>query len=134
MAYSIGEFAKILGVTASSLRYYERQGLLTPKRDENNLRRYTDDDIEWVKFLLHLKDSGMLITELKQYTKWHAIGDKTIQERLDLLENRKHLVQQEIQTLQQSLDILNRKIEFYNDRLRGELYDFVLYPNEESNS
>lgn len=134
MAYSIGEFAKILGVTASSLRYYERQGLLTPKRDENNLRRYTDDDIEWVKFLLHLKDSGMLITELKQYTKWHAIGDKTIQERLDLLENRKHLVQQEIQTLQQNLDILNRKIEFYNDRLRGELYDFVLYPNEESNS
>lgn len=134
MAYSIGEFAKILGVTASSLRYYERQGLLTPNRDENNLRRYTDDDIEWAKFLLHLKGSGMLITELKQYTKWRAIGDKTIQERLHLLENRKHLVQQEIQTLQQSLDILNRKIEFYNDRLRGELYNFVLYPNEESNS
>lgn len=134
MAYSIGEFAKILGVTASSLRYYERQGLLTPNRDENNLRRYTDDDIEWAKFLLHLKGSGMLIAELKQYTKCRAIGDKTIQERLHLLENRKHLVQQEIQALQQSLGILNRKIEFYNDRLRGELYDFVLYPNEESNS
>lgn len=134
MTYSIGEFAKILGVTPSTLRYYEKEGLLTPNRDENNLREFTDDDIGWAQFLLHLKDSGMLVTELREYTKWRKIGDETIPERLDLLKNRKHLVEREIQVLQQSLDILNRKIEFYNDQLKGKTYEFTLYPNEDADS
>ena len=128
MTYSIGEFAKIVGVTMSTLRYYEKEGLLTPHRNETNLREYTDSDIGWVRFLLHLKDSGMSLTELKQYTEWRAIGDETIPERLDLLEQRKRLVELgDIQTLQHSLDILNRKVVFYNDRLKGNKYDFVLY-------
>jgi DNA-binding transcriptional MerR regulator len=119
MTYSIGEFAKIVGVTMSTLRYYEKEGLLTPHRNENNLREYTDNDIGWVRFLLHLKDSGMSMTELKQYTEWREMGDETISERLDLFKKRKRLVELEIQSLQDSLDILNRKIVFYNDKLKG---------------
>lgn len=128
MTYSIGEFAKIVGVKTSTLRYYENEGLLTPKRDENNIRVFTDSDIGWVLFLLHLKDSGMSMTELKQYTKWREIGEETIPERMELLEKRKDLVKQEIEDLQKNLDILNRKVEFYNDQLKGKKYDFVLYP------
>lgn len=126
MIYSIGEFANIVGVNASTLRYYEKEGLLTPHRDENNLREFTDNDIGWVKFLLHLKGSGMSMTELKQYTTWRAMGDGTIPERLDLLEQRKLLVELEIQALQQSLEILNRKTIFYKDQLNGSKYEFVL--------
>lgn len=132
ITYSIGEFAEILGVTPSTLRYYEQEGLLTPRRNKNNLREFTDYDIGWAQFLLHLKGSGMSVTELKKYTKWRSMGDETIPDRLDLLEKRKHLVELEMQALQQNLDILNRKIEFYNDQLEGEKYEFVLYPNEES--
>ncbi|MFL0498374.1 MerR family transcriptional regulator [Priestia megaterium] len=132
MTYSIGEFAEILGVTPSTLRYYEQEGLLTPRRNKNNLREFTDYDIGWAQFLLHLKGSGMSVTELKKYTKWRSMGDETIPDRLDLLEKRKHLVELEMQALQQNLDILNRKIEFYNDQLEGKKYEFVLYPNEES--
>lgn len=131
MTYSIGEFAKIVGVTTSTLRYYEKEGLLTPHRNENNLREFTDHDIGWVQFLLHLKGSGMSMTDLKQYTKWRAMGEATIPERLDLLEKRKRLVEQEMLALQQNLDILNRKVEFYEDQLKGNKYEFVLYPNEE---
>ncbi|OIK08845.1 MerR family transcriptional regulator [Bacillus sp. MUM 116] len=130
MTYSIGEVAKIVGVTPSMLRYYEKEGLLTPHRNENNLREFTDEDIGWFQFLLHLKDSGMSISELKQYTKWREMGDETIPERMDLLENRKHLVELEIQKLQQNLGILNRKIKYYKDQLKGDKYEFVLYPNE----
>jgi DNA-binding transcriptional MerR regulator len=119
LTYSIGEFAKIVGVTMSTLRYYEKEGLIAPHRNENNLREYTDNDIGWVRFLLHLKESGMSMTELKQYTEWREMGDETISERLDLFEKRKRLVELEIQTLQDSLDILNRKIVFYNDKLKG---------------
>lgn len=118
MTYSIGEFAKIVGVTTSTLRYYEKEGLLTPYRSDNNLRVYTDDDIDWVEFLLHLKDSGMSIKELKQYTKWRAMGEEKIPKRLELIERRKHLVEEEILVLQQSLDILNHKISFFNEQLK----------------
>ncbi|AWV36732.1 MerR family transcriptional regulator [Paenibacillus odorifer] len=130
MPYSIGEFAEIVGVNKSTLRYYEMEGLLTPHRSDNNLREYTDQDIGWVQFLLHLKDSGMTMAELKQYTEWRAMGDETIPERKNLLEQRKQQVEQEIKALQQNLDILNRKIVFYNDQLTGNKYEFVLYHNE----
>lgn len=133
MSYSIGEFAKIIGVTTSMLRYYEKEGLLTPERDENNVREYTENDIGWVRFLLHLKSSGMSITELKQYTKWRAIGEETILDRKKLLEKRKNLLAQQIQQMQESMNILNQKIEFYQDQLDGNKYEFVLYHNEKSN-
>ncbi len=129
--YSIGEFANIIGVTTSTLRYYEKEGLLTPHRNENNIREFTDHDIGWVRYLLHLKDSGMSMTELKQYTTWRAMGDETIHDRMHLLEKRKHFVELEIQALQQNLLVLNRKIEFYKDQMKGDQYEFVLYPNEE---
>lgn len=133
MSYSIGEFAKIIGVTTSMLRYYEKEGLLTPERDENNVREYTENDIGWVRFLLHLKSSGMSITELKQYTKWRAIGEETILNRKKLLEKRKNLLAQQIQQMQESMNILNQKIEFYQDQLDGNKYEFVLDHNEKSN-
>lgn len=134
ITYSIGGFAEILGVTPSTLRYYEQEGLLTPRRNKNNLREFTDYDIGWAQFLLHLKGSGMSVIELKKYTEWRSMGDETIPDRLNLLEERKHLVELEMQALQQNLDILNRKIEFYNDQLKGKKYEFVLYPNEEADS
>ncbi|MEC0240235.1 MerR family transcriptional regulator [Paenibacillus dokdonensis] len=128
MNYPIGEFANIVGVNKSTLRYYESEGLLTPHRNKNNLREYNEHDIGWFQFLLHLKNTGMSMTELKQYTKWRAMGDETIPDRLKLLEQRKQFVEQEIQALQQNLDILNRKMVFYNDQMKGNKYDFVLIP------
>lgn len=126
VTYSIGEFAQLVNITTSTLRYYEQEGLLTPGRDKNNLRVFTDQDIGWVKFLLHLKGSGMTITELKKYTEWRSMGDQTIYERKNLLEKRKQMVADEMKALQENLDILNRKIEFYEDRLKGHRYEFVL--------
>lgn len=74
------------------------------------------------------------MTELKQYTTWRAMGDETIHDRMHLLEKRKHFVELEIQALQQNLHVLNRKIEFYKDQIKGDQYEFVLYPNEEGKS
>lgn len=116
MAYSIGEFAAIVGVPASTLRYYEKEGLITPRRDANQVRVYEDGDIGCTRFILHLKGSGMSVEELRAYTEWRAQGDDTIAERLNLLEKRRALVKEEMQKLQQSLDVLDRKIEFYQEK------------------
>ncbi|OPH00044.1 MerR family transcriptional regulator [Chryseobacterium mucoviscidosis] len=134
MTYSIGEFAEIIGINKSTLRYYEMEGLLTPQRDGNNLREYTDQDIGWVRFLLHLKNSGMSMVELKQYTEWRAMGEETMYDRLHLLEQRKGKVEQEIQALQENLDILNRKIMFYHDQINGDKYEFILYSEQKEDA
>ena len=88
MSYSIGEFSKMIGLPVSTLRYYENEGLLKPDRDENNLRVYTDQDLKWVTFLLHLKGTGMSMAELKQYTIWRAEGDGTLGEATTLVGKR----------------------------------------------
>ncbi|MEC1587109.1 hypothetical protein P9D80_17555 [Bacillus spizizenii] len=62
------------------------------------------------------------------------MGEETIHERMHLLEKRKHMVEIEIQALQQNLQVLNRKIECYKDQIKGDQYEFVLYPNEEEQS
>jgi len=116
MAYSIGEFAAMIGVPASTLRYYEKEGLITPRRDANLVREYEDGDIGWTRFILHLKGAGMSVEELKAYTQWREEGDGTIPQRLGLLEKRRGLVEAEIRKLQQSLDLLDRKIEFYHEK------------------
>ena len=119
MSYSIGEFSKMIGLPVSTLRYYENEGLLKPDRDENNLRVYTDQDLKWVTFLLHLKGTGMSMAELKQYTIWRAEGDATMLERMELLEKRRRLLEKDIQALMHNLEVIENKIDFYEDRLQA---------------
>ena len=119
MSYSIGEFSKMIGLPVSTLSYYENEGLLKPDRDENNLRVYTDQDLKWVTFLLHLKGTGMSMAELKQYTIWRAEGDATMLERMELLEKRRRLLEKDIQALMHNLEVIENKIDFYEERLAG---------------
>lgn len=64
--YRIGDFAKLVGLSTYTLRYYEDQGLIVAQRDENGVRFYTEEDIRWVGFILHLKGTGMRLNELKR--------------------------------------------------------------------
>lgn len=89
MSFSIGEFSELVGIPSSTLRFYEKEGLITPDRDKNNLRTYSEEDANWLKFLLHLKGAGLSVEELKQYTIWRAAGDSTISERLNMLKRRR---------------------------------------------
>lgn len=62
--YSIGEFASMTGLSTYTLRYYEQEDLIVPKRDENNRRYYTMLDLKWIGFLLHLKGTGMTMNQI----------------------------------------------------------------------
>ena len=59
----ISKFSEAAGISASALRYYEKKGLLRVNRDPAGRRDYSEDDIEWVKFLQRLKDTGMLLRD-----------------------------------------------------------------------
>ena len=105
-----GEFAEIVGLSAPTIRYYENQGLLKARRTDNGRRYFTEQDIKWVKFLLHLKGTGMSINDLKKYVTWRAEGDQTIPDRLDLLKKTKADFMEEYRQVQHHLQILNDKI------------------------
>ncbi|AVK61081.1 MerR family transcriptional regulator [Lactobacillus sp. CBA3605] len=121
--YSIGDFAKQVGLTAPTLRYYENEGLIEPHRLANGRRYYEPADINWVKFLLHLKGTGMSISELKQYVIWRAQGDATIPQRRALLQKVKNDFLVQFNEVQHHLQILNDKINWYEEKEAGVTTD-----------
>ena len=121
--YRIGDFAEMTGLTSPTLRYYEKEGLVKPHRSENGLRYYTDADVKWIKFLLHLKSTGMSIEQLKQYVQWRSEGDKTISKRLDLLKEVRTEFLKKMDDLDHSLTILNDKINWYSGKNKGTISD-----------
>ncbi|MCO7127217.1 MerR family transcriptional regulator [Sporolactobacillus shoreicorticis] len=117
MSYSIGEFSQLVGLSADTLRYYEKENLIYPNRDKNNRRVYTDEDKSWLLFILRLKETAMPIKQIKTYARLRYEGDKTSQERMHLLlEHRKFMLEQR-RTLDENIDHLNRKIANYQKQL-----------------
>ncbi|MCF6799570.1 MULTISPECIES: MerR family transcriptional regulator [Priestia] len=117
MTYSIGEFSKIVGLSGYTLRFYEKEGLIKVNRDENNVRVYSDENKLWIESLLHLKNTGMSLKDMKRFAMWGHMGDKTMEERLDLLRNHRKKVVEDLEKLRQSLEHLDKKIDFYENEL-----------------
>lgn len=82
----MSEMAECTGVSAHTLRYYERVGLIHPiARSTGNQRRYAATDVDWVQFLLRLRETGMPISTMRTYAELRAQGDTTVAARLELL-------------------------------------------------
>ncbi|EOL43780.1 MerR family transcriptional regulator [Enterococcus caccae] len=119
MAYKIHEFSKMTGLTPYTLRFYEKEGLISVKRDQNNIRIYDDRNKEWIDFFMHLKKTGMTIVDLKQYLVWWHEGDSTNQNRLDLLKKQKKIALNEMKQIQEGINMLDYKINVYTKRVQG---------------
>ncbi|OOX78338.1 MerR family transcriptional regulator [Snodgrassella alvi] len=125
--YSIRAFADIFGLTPSTVRYYESLGLISPQRSVNQRRFYTEKDVDWMRFILHLKNTGMSMEQLQQYVLLRSQGDVTIAERLELLLQTRDDFLQQLAKLQKHLQILNDKIEWYQRRQQGLLSEQVSF-------
>lgn len=114
---TIGEFSVITGISAYTLRYYEKKGLLRVGRDGIGRRDYSEDDIEWVKFIRRLKDTGMLLRDIKHYSDLRYQGDDTMAERMELLIQHRKSVVEEHRKWTEYLENLDVKIGIYQDRI-----------------
>ncbi|AXX65641.1 MerR family transcriptional regulator [Bombilactobacillus bombi] len=121
--FTIGEFAQLVGLSTYTLRFYEQEGLIIPKRDDANRRYYTEQDVSWLGFLLHLKGTGMTMSEMKEYVTWRAEGDQTIAKRKQLLEKVRQRANKQISDLQHNLEIVNHKIDWYDGKLQCTISD-----------
>jgi len=113
LEYSIGEFAKLTNLGIHTLRYYEHEGLITPKRNAGNRRCYSDKDLAWIEFIKRLKDTGMPIKEIQHYAKLRALGEPTLRERMEMLVKHRAALNAQIKQLQEHLAKLDNKIDYY---------------------
>jgi DNA-binding transcriptional MerR regulator len=108
---TVKEASEFIGLTAHTLRYYERIGLIEPvARNAGGHRRYAQTDLEHLKFLHCLRDSGMSIQGMQQYAALASRGHVTLEARRELLESHKRDVQARIRELEDKLAIINAKI------------------------
>ncbi|WP_042161537.1 MerR family transcriptional regulator [Paenibacillus gorillae] len=115
MNYSIKEFSLKTGLSAPTLRYYEKEGILPfVKRDGNGNRIYDDENFEWMDCIVALRSSGMPMAEIKHYVDSFNDGEKTIQERKQVVLNHKLRIQNEIMQLNKHLDKVNYKLALYD--------------------
>lgn len=121
MKYSIHEVATKFGLTAHTLRYYDKEGLLPfIGREPSGTRIFTEKDLEWLAMICCLKDTGMPIKEIKQYADWCAKGMETLEERKAMLADHRLQVLQQMEALQKNLDLIDSKIAVYNDPVLTE--------------
>jgi DNA-binding transcriptional MerR regulator len=115
---SIGELSARLGVSAHTLRYYERAGLLAvPRAEGSGVRRYSGREVEVLRFLLALRSTGLPIAAIRRYFELLAVGEHTAPERRALLVQHRQDVLARIQALTADLGAIERKIEWYDRQL-----------------
>ena len=112
--YTIRSMAERCGMTAHTLRYYERVGLIQPVgRARNGHRRYSEADESWLKFLHCMRATNMSIREMQQYAALREQGDSTSLQRRKLLEDHQAAIAEKIADLQKAHALLTHKIANY---------------------
>lgn len=114
MSYTIGEMAEKVGISVTTLRYYDDQGLFPfLERTEGGARVFKDEDYRWVKIVRSLKRTGMSLSDIRDFMNMSMEGDSTIDQRLELYRHQRDVVLEQMADLQEMLDILDYKCWFY---------------------
>jgi DNA-binding transcriptional MerR regulator len=110
----IAEVSEKYGLSADTLRYYERVGLIPPvHRNEGGIRDYNELDLRRVDFIKCMRGAGLPVEVLIEYVALVQKGDKTIEARKEILKEQRALVAARLAEMQKTLDLLDHKIEVY---------------------
>lgn len=120
MLYTVGEAAKRMGVPASTIRYYDKEGLLPfVERSGGGLRMFKEEDFEWLKIIECLKCTGMSIKEIKEFVDWCVEGDSTIEKRLALITRQREAIKEKLKQTEEALHLLDYKCWYYETAQRA---------------
>lgn len=114
---TIGEVSKKFKISKDTLRYYEKEGLISPVSKQNNRREYKENDIESINFILCMRGAGMPIETLKKYINLCRKGDETARERRNILIEQREILSQKIKEMENAYNKLSYKIDFYYQNL-----------------
>ena len=114
MIYTVGEMAKRLDVPASTLRFYDKEGLLPfVERSPGGIRMFQDTDLEWLQIIGCMKKAGMSIRDIRQYIELAQQGDDTIELRLAMFRRQHEVLLGQLAELQHTLETVEYKCWFY---------------------
>ncbi|WP_079591304.1 MerR family transcriptional regulator [Bosea thiooxidans] len=132
----IGELSRRSGLSAHTIRYYERIGLLPyADRDRSSQRDYDASILVWIEFLGKLKTTGMPIREMLRYAALRELGSETGAQRRALLERHREQVRARVDELNACLLVLDTKIDGYADSdKRIDDYDAELFQRRQQSS
>jgi len=111
---TIAEVGKKYDITADTLRYYERIGLIpNVNRTQSGIRNYSEEDCRWIEFIKCMRSAGLPIEVLMEYVSLFQQGDSTIEARKELLTDQRRKLLEKMEEMQKTLDRLNYKIGSY---------------------
>ena len=115
---TIAEVSRKMDISADTLRYYERIGLIPPvKRSKSGIRDYSEKDLGWISFAKCMRSAGISIEALIEYVALFQQGDDTITTRKQILIDQRDELEKKIEEMQGTLTYLNTKLEHYEDML-----------------
>ena len=118
MAYTVGEMARRLGVPASTIRYYDKEGLLPfVGRSSGGIRVFTEKDFEWLRIIGCMKKAGMPIKAIREYIQLTLSGDDTIDARLELFQRQRESLRAQMAELEHTLSMVEYKCWYYETAL-----------------
>lgn len=118
MEYTIKEVINKYNLNASTLRYYEKEGLLPKiRKNKSNQRIYNDSDLQWLDIIMCMRKTGMTIAYIKSYIKLCQEGDSTIEERYNIFLKQKNILLSQQEELQKNIETVEYKIQLYKEKL-----------------
>ena len=122
--YTIKEVADMMEISEHTLRFWAKSGFFPfVKRNHNNIRIFSDDDLGWVKIVKCLRSVGTENKAIKKYIDLCIIGDSTIPERYEIIKSTKEKAVKQMKDLQKQLDLLDYKEEYYQNLIKHNLTD-----------
>ncbi|HAR48494.1 MAG TPA: MerR family transcriptional regulator [Firmicutes bacterium] len=113
MEYTIGQVAKLTGLSISTIRYYDKEGLLNGINRKSGIRSFNDKDLNTIRVIECLKNSGMLIKEIRDFMKLCEEGDSSLNERYNFFLDQEKKVQDQIKSLNQTVKLIKFKQWYY---------------------
>lgn len=116
---TIKEVSERYNISADTLRYYEKVGVIPPvTRTAGGIRNYTEEDIGWVEHAICMRSAGLSVEFLIEYLKLFQQGDETISTRLNLLQEQRKLLLEQQKQLETTMNKLNYKISKYEQAVK----------------
>lgn len=117
---TIKEVSEKYNISADTLRYYERIGMIPPvHRTSGGIRDYNDEDLGWVEMSICMRSAGLPIEAMIEYAKLFKEGDNTIPARLQLLQEQRESLEEQKKQIEKTLDKLNYKIDCYERAVKN---------------
>lgn len=112
----ISEVSRKYNISPDTLRYYEKLGLIVDINKSSGVRDYNESDCQQIEFIICMKHAGLSLHDIKKFVELVKEGDKTIPQRLNLLESQRAMLEEDIKNKRDTLKYLNYKINLYREK------------------